>query len=318
VSDAPRGPRILPDEPTPPAKPAEPNPATPPPPPGPRVIAEEAGPPAPRLDFGWDAQVARIAPAREARRWSALSLAAAGLAVLLVGLSLLDVANFVADQFARADWLGWLTLAVALLGYGLIAWAFLRELRGLWTLHVVDRAREAFARGDYVAAREAALDWAARTPAAAPLREALRGANDLDSLVALLEAGPLAELDRATSAAGRNAAAQAFAATAVVPSPSLDAVFFAWRGFRLVREVAAIHGLRPGLAGTLSLLRRAVFEAGTVAAADVAIDAATRAIVTNPLLEKVAGEAGKGAIAARRMLMLARAAARACRILPPR
>ncbi len=285
---------------------------------GPRIITEEAASPAPRLDFGWEEAVEPLAPPRPQRRWSALTLAASGLAVLGIGLSALDAANFVADQFARATWLGWVTLAVVLLGYGLVAWAFLRELRGLWTLAAVDRARAAFARGDYVAAREQALAWAARTPAAQPLLPALRGANDLDSMIGLLEAGPLAELDRASTAAGRAAATQAFAATAVVPSPALDAVFFVWRGLRLVREVAAIHGLRPGLAGTVALLRRAVFEAGAVAAADVAIDAATRAIVTNPLLEKVAGEAGKGAVAARRMLMLARAAARACRIIPPR
>jgi putative membrane protein len=282
------------------------------------VLAEDGQPPAARLDFGWEQQVAPVLPKREAKRASALALAAGGVAVLLVGLSLLDVANFVHDQFARATWLGAVTLAIAVLGYGLIAWAYLRELRGLWSLRAVDHARAAFARGDYVVARRATLDWAARTPAAAPALGALRGANDLDTLTALLEAGPLADLDRAAAAAGRSAATQAFAATAVVPSPALDAVFFAWRGVRLVREVATIHGLRPGLAGTLALLRRAIFEAGTVAVADVAIDAATRAIVTNPLVEKLAGEAGKGAVAARRMLMLARAAARACRIVPGR
>ena len=285
---------------------------------GPRVLTEGGEKPAARLDFGWEAQVAAPQAPREPKRASALTLAAGGIAVLLVGLSVLDVANFVTDQFARAAWLGWTTLAVAATGYGLIAWAFLRELRGLGALNGVDLARAAFARGDYVAARKATLDWAARTPAAAPALGALRGANDLDTLVALLEAGPLADLDHAAEKAGRSAAAQAFAATAVVPSPALDAVFFAWRGVRLVREVAVIHGLRPGIAGTLALLRRAVFEAGTVAAADVAIDAATRAIVTNPLIEKVAGEAGKGAVAARRMLMLSRAASRACRIVAGR
>ncbi len=284
---------------------------------GPRILTEEDAPPAPRLDFGWEGSVAPLAPPRPQRRWSALTIAASGLAVLILGLSALDAANFVADQFARATPLGVLTLLVVLAGYGLIAWAALRELRGLWSLDAVDRAREAFARGDYVAARAETLAWAARTPAAAPMLPALRGANDLDSLAALLEAGPLAELDRAATTAGRTAATQAFAATAVVPSPALDALFFAWRGFRLVREVAAIHGLRPGLAGTFALLRRAIFEAGAVAAADVAIDVVTRAVTTNPLIEKVAGEAGKGAVAARRMLMLARAAARACRILPP-
>jgi putative membrane protein len=288
------------------------------PPRGPRLITDEDERPAARLDFGWEEQVAPPAVAKERRRWSALSLGAAGLGVLLVGLSLLDVANFVHEQFLRATWLGAVTLVVALLGYGLIAWAFLRELRGLWQLRHVDKARAAFARGDYVAAREETLDWAARTPAARDMIPALRGANDLDSMVALLEAGPLRELDKASTAAGRAAAVQAAGAIVVMPTPALDAVFFVWRGFRLVREVAAIHGLRPGVSGTLGLLRRALFEAGAVAAADVAIDAATQFVATHPLVKTAIGESGKGAVAARRMILLARATARACRIVPPK
>lgn len=282
---------------------------------GPRILTDDAEAAAPRLDFAWDQAVAKIEPPRDSPRWSAPALAAAGIVVLLVGLSLLEVVNFILDQFARSGLLGGLTLAVALAGYGLIAWGFLRELRGLMALTAVDRARAAFARGDFAAARAETLAWAARTPAAAGSLAALRAAPDLPSLVALLESGPLAALDRDATAAGRAAAAQSFAATALVPSPALDALFFGWRGVRLVREVAVIHGLRPGLAGTLRLLRRTVFEAGAVAAADVAIDTATRAIVTNPLLERVAGDAAKGAVVARRMILLARAAARACRIV---
>ncbi len=283
---------------------------------GPRILTDAPEVPAARLDFGWEREVAPVAASRAPGAFSALGLAAAGVAVLLVGLSALEVANFVAAQFARGTWLGALTLAVAAVGYGLVLWAGLREWRGLLALRAVDRARAAFARGDHAAARAETLAWAARIPAAQPAAEALRGANSLDGMKALLEAGPLAELDRRAEAAGRVAAAQAFAATAVIPSPALDALFFAWRGLRLVREVAVIHGLRPGLAGTLALLRRTLFEAGAVAAADVALDAAARAVFTNPLLEKLAGETGKGAVAARRMLMLARAAARACRIIP--
>jgi putative membrane protein len=285
---------------------------------GPRVLTEEEAPPAPRLDFGWEQAVAPVVVPPVARRWSALSLAATGLALLILGLSALDVANFVAEQFARATWLGGLTLAVAGAGYGLVAWAGLRELRGLAGLKAVDRGRAAFARGDFAAARAEALAWAGRLPAAAPSLPALRQAGDLPALTALLEAGPLANLDRAATAAGRAAAAQAFAATAIVPSPALDALFFGWRGLRLVREVAVIHGLRPGLAGTIGLLRRCVFEAGAIAATDVAIDAATRALISSPLVQHVAGEAATGAVAARRMLLLARTAARACRIVPER
>jgi putative membrane protein len=274
--------------------------------------------PAPRLDFGWEQAVAPVAPPKLPRRWSALSLAALGVAILVLGLSALDVARFVMAQFVLSPALGWATLAVALSGYGLIGWAALRELRGLMGLAEVDHARAAFARGDFAGARRHAIAWAGTVPEAAATLPALRQAGDLPALAALLEAGPLAALDRASAAAGRAAATQAFAATAVVPSPALDAIFFAWRGLRLVREVAVIHGLRPGIAGTLSLLRRCIFEAGAVAAADVAIDAATRAVISNPLVQHVAGEAAQGAIAARRMLMLARATARACRIVPPR
>ncbi len=288
------------------------------PPLGPRIITEEAASSAPRLDFDWSRQVAPIAPPRDAAGWSTPTLAAGGVAVLLLGLSALDVANFVADQFARSTWLGGATLAVALAGYGMIGWAGLREWRGLLGLQAVDRARAAFARGDLPAARGATIAWAERLALAATTLPALRTAPDLPALAALLESGPLAALDGAVAAAGRNAAAQAFAATALVPSAALDGLFFAWRGLRLVRQVAVIHGLRPGVAGTFALLRRTLFEAGAVAATDVAIDAATRALITNPLLEKVAGEAATGAVAARRMLLLARAAARACRIVPPR
>lgn len=290
----------------------------PPLPRGPRVFTEEAARPAARLDLGWEQAVVAVAPPRVAGGWSAPALAATGVLVLLLGLSAIDVGGFVADQFARGAWLGWLTLGVAGLGYGLIGLAALRELRGLAALASVERGRQAVARGDFAASRAAVLHWAARAPAAAPMLPALRQAPDLPTLLALLEAGPLATLDRAAVQAGRAAALQAVAATAVVPSPALDGLFIAWRGVRLVREVAAIHGLRPGFAGTLKLLRRTVFEAGAVAAADVAINAAVTAVSTNSLVASIVGDAAAGAVAARRMLLLARAAARACRIVAPR
>jgi putative membrane protein len=285
------------------------------PPRGPRVIHDEPGPPAPRLDFGWEQAVTPAPPAR-APRWSTPALVASGAAVLVLGLSALEAANFVAAQFERSDALGWLTLGVAALGYGLIGAALWREARGLVALRAVDRAREAFARGDFVVAREETLRWAAEIPAAQSFIPALRGANHIDTLRAVLESGPLAALDAQATALGRTAALQSFAVTAISPSAGADAVIFVWRGVRLVRQVAALHGLRPGIAATMRLLRRTALDATTVAAADIAIDTATRAVLTNPLLRHVAGETGVGAVAARRMILLARAAAEACRILP--
>lgn len=295
------------------------------PPRGPRVILEDedapkpgSDRPAPRLDFGWEQAVVPVAsPAPKPRGWSGFGRLAAGAAVLGLGLAALDAVNFVAAQFERGAGLGWATLVVVAAGFGLIASAGWAEFRGLAALRSVDRARAAFARGDLDAARAEALRWAAGVAEAAPLQPAIRDARSVEELAALLRAGPLRTLEAQAGALGRSAALQAFAVTAISPSPGLDALVFAWRGVRLVRQVAALHGIRPGAAATLALLRRTLFDAATVAATDIAVDTAARAVLSNPLLQHVAGETAAGAVAARRMLRLARVAAEACRVVPP-
>lgn len=283
--------------------------------PGPRIILDEAATPAPRLDFGWDKAVAPVA--LPAGRWSSLALLGAGAAVLVLGLSLLEAANFVVAQFERSGWLGWTTLGVAAAGFGLVFLAIWRELRGFLALRSVDRARAAAARGDGAALLAEIEAWQARLPPDRARADGLR-AMPLDAACALVEARTLAPIAQDAAALGRAAAMQAFAMTAVSPSPGLDALVFAWRGLRLVRQVAALHGYRPGVAGTLSLLRRVALDAATVAATDVAVDAAVRGLLSSRLAEQVAGEAAAGAVAARRMILLARTVDEACRILPRR
>ena len=113
----------------------------------PRVILEEAEP-APRLDFEWEQAVVPVTAKPPAGRWSGLGRAAAGAALLAVGLAALDAANFVADQFARGPVQGWATLGVVVAGFGLLASGGWREVRGLLSIRAVERARAAFARGD--------------------------------------------------------------------------------------------------------------------------------------------------------------------------
>lgn len=279
----------------------------------PRILLEEEAGPA-RLDLAWAEGTEPVT--LPSGGFSTLSLLAIGLSTLLMGFAALAAGNYVAEQFNRSAPLGWLTLVIALGGFGTILWAIAREFRALFLLREVDAARAAFARGDLRAAKAHVLAWAAPIPLAAPALPALREAPDLHALRALLESGPLAALDAESRSLGRLAALQGFAATAISPSPSLDALVVGWRGLRLVRQVAALHGMRPGIAATASLLRRAAFDAATVAATEVATDTAVRAIVSNPLVGHVVGEAATGAVAARRLITLARATAAACRILP--
>ncbi|MGA8198245.1 MAG: DUF697 domain-containing protein, partial [Acetobacteraceae bacterium] len=116
----------------------------------------------------------------------------------------------------------------------------------------------------------------------------------------------------ATDGLGRTAALHGVAIVAATPSPALDALAIGWCGVRLVRQVAALHGMRPGMLGTLALLRKTALAAATVAGTEMAVNAATHAIIAHPLLRHLAGDVAGAGVAVRRMIVLARAASAAC------
>jgi len=246
-----------------------------------------------------------------------LTLIITGAGVLILGLAGLETANFVVDQFARSLALGWTTLAVATAGFGLIAAGIGRELRGLLSLRSVDRLRADLSSNDPDRIRRAARAWIADLPDRATLLPAINAANDPDAILALLRAGPVATLRAQADLLGRTAALQTFAATAAIPSAGLDGLLVAWRGTRLIRQIAEANGLHPGLLGTLKLLRRTLTAATTVAATDLAANTISQALLSNPLLAHLAGDVAAATLAARRMTLLARASAAACSPVPP-
>ncbi len=277
----------------------------------PRIELEEAE--APRLEAGMP--LVLTAPAVADR--GTLRLVLGGAVVLALGFGALGSADFVVSQFAQSATLGWLTLAVAVAGFGLIGAGIWRELRGLFALRGVDRLRAAAAGADVARFKSAIRPWLAAQPDGPALIAALEPIADPVAALALLRAGPIASLRARADALGRTAAVQVFAATAALPAPAFDGLLVAWRGTRLVRQIAELHGMRPGTLATLSLLRRTAFSAAGVVAADLATDTAARAFLSNPLLRHVAGDVAGAGVAARRMMVLARAAAAACSPLPP-
>jgi uncharacterized membrane protein YcjF (UPF0283 family) len=275
----------------------------------PRIELETA--PAPRLE----AELAVIPPPLPTPP-STLGLAIAGTAILGVGLAALQTANFVTDQFSRAPTLGWLTLAVAAGGFGLIFTGALREWRGMLGLQRVDHLRRDFLAADPAHLRSAARAWLKRLPDPDPILPAIEAADTPEAITALLRAGPLATLRARTDTLARTAAIQVFTASAAIPSPIFDGLLVAWRGLRLIRQIAELHGLRPGLLATVSLLRRTALSAAMVVSTDLAVSAALQAVATHPLLRHVAGDVAGATVAARRMRLLGRAAAAACTPIP--
>ncbi len=250
-----------------------------------------------------------------APRFGTPALALGGVTLLAVGFAVLGAGNFVADQFARAAWLGWTTLAVAVVGFGLVFAGLWRELRALFALRHVDHLRADLMSGEAGRITAAARAWAAEADPS--LLPALRQVNDPDAALALLRAGPGHRLRESAETLGRTAAVQVVAGIAAVPSPALDVALVAWRGVRLVRQVATIYGVRPGLLGTLSLLRRTALSATLVGATELAGNTAAHALLSSPLLAKALGEMAGAGVAARRMLVLSRVTAAACDPVPP-
>ena len=274
-------------------------------PPRPRMELEEA--PAARLQaIPMADPVLDPGPSRRA------PLILAGAATLATGVGALSLAGFVADQFARAAWLGWSAVGVAVTGTALLGAGVWREARALQALRHVDVLRAGLHSHEPRRIMDAALDWAATTPGGPALLPALRAVNDPDAALALLRAGPGQALRAEADRMGRVAAVQTVAGIAAMPSPALDVMLVAWRGMRLVRQVAQAYGVRPGLMGTLALLRRTANAATLVGAAEMAGNAAAHAVLSHPLLAHLAGDMAGAGIAARRMVVLARAAAAAC------
>jgi uncharacterized membrane protein YcjF (UPF0283 family) len=207
-------------------------------------------------------------------------------------------------------------LVVLLAGLSLIGVSFGRELSGLAALRRVDQLRTELASGEAEKVGKAARRWLETMPQHAAIVPALAAADTPEAVLALLRAGPAQALRDGTDILGRTAALQSVAIIAATPSPALDALTVGWCGVRLVRQVAVLHGMRPGLLGTLALLQKTAVAAAAVAATEMAVNAATHAIIAHPLLRHLAGDVAGAGVAARRMIVLARAAAAACSPLP--
>jgi putative membrane protein len=259
--------------------------------------------------------VPSISPTAEPVRWRA-SPALVGAGILAFGFPILWAAWLVSALFDHWGALGWAGLVVLLTGLSLIGAGIGRELSGLAALRRVDQLRAELASGEAARVEKAARRWLEVLPQQAGILPALAAADTPESVLALLRAGPAQALRDATDVLGRTAALQSIAIVAATPSPALDALTIGWCGLRLLRQVAELHGMRPGILGTLVLLQKTALAAATVAAAEIAVNTATHAMIAHPLLRHLAGDVAGAGVAARRMIVLARAAAAACSPIP--
>jgi uncharacterized membrane protein YcjF (UPF0283 family) len=120
-------------------------------------------------------------------------------------------------------------------------------------------------------------------------------------------------LRQATRRAGNQAALEGGMIVAISPSPALDGVLAGLRGLSLLRQVAALHGMRPGGVVTLALLRRLAWTAAATSGTDLLGQAlANGALAHVRVIRQLAAALPGSGLTALRLRRLAEVTAQAC------
>lgn len=229
--------------------------------------------------------------------------AAGGLVGLAVSLA---VAALIDELFARAQWLGWVGVALLVmlaLSLVLIAW---REIRAVLRLERIDEMRaEAIgilATDDRDAARalvKKLVRLYAKAPQLAAARAELDRARheivDGADLVRLAERQLMTDLDARARRLVGEAATRVSAVTAIAPRAVIDVAVVVAVTARLIRSIAEIYAGRPGRLGFFRLLRHVTSHlavTGGMAAGEGVIDQ----LVGHGIAARLSARLGEGMI----------------------
>src|SRR5271169_569919 len=273
-----------------------------------------------RLDLSLPAISEPSLPLLTARGFpSPFAVAMTGLGILVVSVVGIDLVQFVDGAFAHGTGVGILATAAVAAGAGGALYWLTAELRGLFRLRSAERLRSLIPSA-LASELKVEIDAAAAILARDPLlgkavgsyRAVLEPHHTGHDALELFSRFVLAPADQLAQAATRRAAAQAFAINAISPTVLLDTLFFAVRAMRLIREIAEIYGQRPGLAGTVHLLRRLASGAALVGAVDV-VGGVIAQQLGGAVLERLSAGAAESAYAAQKMARLGLIATALCR-----
>ena len=265
-----------------------------------------------------------VRPPHRGVRWGRLALATGGaIASLAIGIA---IDSLVRDLFARAEWLGWLSVAlVALFVLALLAIVG-REILGLFRLKRLARLRlaadEAAARNNRDDAVSALRDVLAlyrgradtamgRRRVAAQLSEIMDGRD----LLLLAERDLVAPLDRRAKTLASAAARRVSVVTAVSPRAFFDIAFVLYESVRLIRGIAVIYGGRPGTLGLFRLMKAVVSHlavTGSIAVGDTLL----QQFVGHGLAGRLSAKLGEGVVNGLMTARIGLSAMDVCRPLP--
>ena len=244
--------------------------------------------------------------------WASLT----GLAGLAFGLWL---DGLIADLFSRADWLGYMAMALSLLLVVAMLALAMRELSALARLKTMHRlqgcAALAYSENDLPKTRAVVGDLLALYQGRADTaRSRAQLKNQLDDVMDGRDLVKLAERDL-LGAMDSNSAKRTSIVTAISPRALIDVTFVVVENMRLIRRLSQLYGGRPGFFSSWRLAREVIGHlalTGGISAGDSVIQSA----LGHGLAAKVSARLGEGVINGMLTARVGRAAMTVCRPLP--
>ncbi len=278
-----------------------------------------------------DAAVPASAPAAATRPdgaarfgWGAMLFSAlGGLAAIAAGIWF---ARFVSVAFGRDDWIGWAAIGLSAIASLAALAIILREIARLWRLQRLDGLRKA--------ANQAVLKPDLKTEAAiadrltglfegrpelawslARFRQHQRDIRDAGDLLILADRELLAPLDVIARRTVMTSCRRVATVTAMSPWALIAFVFVTYESLRMIRNVAALYGGRPGFIGVFRLAR--IVTGNLIAAGGVALtDDLLGQFLGQDVLHRLSRRLGEGAFNGALVARLGTAAIDVARPLP--
>lgn len=246
-------------------------------------------------------------PAEPVKRRPMIGAIFAGAFGILISLAVgIWTDQLIRNLFTRADWLGWLALAAALIaalallviiareGFALVRLASVEKLR--------NRAAEAIARNDPKSARLVVADLTSLVssqPETAQGRRAIAELKDdvIDGrdLVRIAETEILGPLDARATVLILDAAKRVSLITAVSPRAVVDIAYVVFEAGRLIRRLAELYGSRPGTLGLFRLIRSVLAHLAVTGSIAVG-DSFVQQVVGHGLAARLSAKLGEGVV----------------------
>jgi putative membrane protein len=239
--------------------------------------------------------------------------------------AIIDAYEWVVDAFARGPELGGLAVATIAAVFGGAGLVIGRELKSFLALRRVEHDHDLLEdagrlrSGEMRAAIRRVLavvpkDRETEAAIEAYQRQA-QPHHTPTQQVELLSRTVMRPLDARARAAVRRSTGRAFALTAIAPTALIDTVLFAAMSVHMLRGIAACYGHRPTAAATAHLVRRLIFEAGKLAAIDLAGMTIAQHL-SGAVAERLAADSVHSLYAAQRMARIGLLAMAMCRPVP--